>query len=74
MGDPFQKLHSIAARRRDVMREIAHHQRPTPALEHSHYKWAYMGFTRSPLPRNSGNLPLPFFGGNYPIVLLDNIY
>ena len=22
----------------------------------------------------NGNLPLPFFGGNYPIVLLDNIY
>ena len=32
------------------------------------------GFTRSPLPRNIGNLPLPFFGGNYPIVLLYNIY
>ena len=31
-----------------------------------------MGFTRSPLPQNNGNLPLPFFGGNYPIVLLDN--
>ena len=23
-----------------------------------------MGFTRSPLPQNNGNLPLPFFGGN----------
>ena len=23
---------------------------------------------------NNGNLPLPFFGGNYPILLLDNIY
>ena len=34
----------------------------------------YMGFTRSPLPRNNCNLPLPYFGGNYPIVLLDNIY
>ena len=33
-----------------------------------------MGFTRSPLPQNNGNLPLPFFGGNDPIVLLDNIY
>ena len=33
-----------------------------------------MGFTRSPLPKNNGNLPLTFFGGNYPIVLLDNIY
>ena len=31
-----------------------------------------MGFTRSPLPQNNGNLPLPFFGGNYPIVLLKN--
>ena len=35
---------------------------------------AKMRFTRSPLPQNNGNLPLPFFGGNYPIVLLDNIY
>ena len=34
----------------------------------------YMGFTRSPLPQNIGNLPLPFFGGNYPFVLLNNIY
>ena len=33
-----------------------------------------MGFTRSPLSQNNGNLPLPFFGGNYPNVLLDNIY
>ena len=33
-----------------------------------------MGFTISPLPWNNGNLPLPFFGGNYLIVLLDNIY
>ena len=33
-----------------------------------------MGITRSTLPRNNGNLPLPFFGGNYPIVLLNNIY
>ena len=33
-----------------------------------------MGFTRSPLPQNNGNLPLPFFGGNCPIVLLNNIY
>ena len=33
-----------------------------------------MGFTRSPLPQNNGNLTLPFFGGNDPIVLLDNIY
>ena len=39
MGNPFQKVHTIAARRRDIMREIAHHQRPTPALEHSHCKW-----------------------------------
>ena len=27
-----------------------------------------------PLPQNIGNLPFPFFGGNYPIVLLDRIY
>ena len=33
-----------------------------------------MGITCSPLPKNNGNLPLPFFGGKYPIVLLDNIY
>ena len=24
--------------------------------------------------KNNGNLPLPFFGGNQPIVFLDNIY
>ena len=40
MGDPFQKIHAIAARRREIMQEFAHNQRPTPALEHSHYKWA----------------------------------
>ena len=40
MGDPFQKLHSISASKREIMREIAHHQLPTPALEHSRYKWA----------------------------------
>ena len=33
-----------------------------------------MGITRSPLPQNYGNLPLPSFGGNYPIALLDNVY
>ena len=33
-----------------------------------------MKITCSPLPQNNGNLPLPFFGGNYPIVLLENIY
>ena len=33
-----------------------------------------MVITRSPLPRNNGNLSLPFFGGNYPIILLDNMY
>ena len=38
------------------------------------YADTYMAFTRSPLPRNNGNLPLPSFGGNYPIILLDNIY
>ena len=34
----------------------------------------YIGNTCSTLPQNDGNLPLPFFGGNYPIFLLDNIY
>ena len=34
----------------------------------------YMGITRSPLPQNNGNLPLPFFGGNYPIFILDSVY
>ena len=33
-----------------------------------------MGITRYPLPQNNGNLLLPSFGGNYPIILLDNIY
>ena len=33
-----------------------------------------MGITHYPLPKNNVNLPLPFFGGSYPIVLLDNIY
>ena len=28
----------------------------------------------SPLPQNNGNLPLPSFGGKYPIVLPDNIF
>ena len=32
-----------------------------------------MGITRSPLPQNIGNLPLPCFVGKYPIVLMDNI-
>ena len=40
MGDPIQKLHSIAVRRRDIMREISYNQRQTPTLEHSHYTWA----------------------------------
>ena len=34
----------------------------------------YMEITRSPLPQNNSNLPLPFFCCNYPIFLLDNIY
>ena len=34
----------------------------------------YMGITRYTLPQNNGNLPLPFFVGSYPIVLLNNIY
>ena len=33
----------------------------------------YMVTTHYTLPQNSYNLPLPSFGGNYPIVLLDNI-
>ena len=33
-----------------------------------------MGIIHSPLPQNIGNLNLPFFGGNDPIVLLENIY
>ena len=33
----------------------------------------YMVTTRSPLPQNNGNLTLPFFGGNYPMVILVNI-
>ena len=32
-----------------------------------------MGITCYPLPQNNCDLPLPFFGGNFPIVLLDNI-
>ena len=32
-----------------------------------------MVITRYPLQQNNGNSPLPFFGGNYPIVLLNNI-
>ena len=34
----------------------------------------YMGINRYPLLKNNGNLPSPFLGCNYPIVLLDNIY
>ena len=33
-----------------------------------------MVITCYPLPQNNGNLPLPFFGGNYPIILLGDIY
>ena len=33
-----------------------------------------LGITRFPLPRNNGNLSLHFFWGNFPIVLLHNIY
>ena len=35
---------------------------------------APMGITHSTLSRNNVKLPLPFSGGNYPIVLLDDIY
>ena len=40
----------------------------------SSYLHTYKGITRSTSPWNNGNLLLPFFGGNYSIVLLDNIY
>ena len=33
-----------------------------------------MVIASSPLAQNNGNLPLPFFSGNFPIVLLNNIY
>ena len=33
-----------------------------------------MVITHSTLPQKNGNLPLTFFGGNQPIVLLNNIY
>ena len=33
-----------------------------------------MVIARYTLPQNNDNLPLPFFGGNYPIVLRNNIY
>ena len=39
-----------------------------------HYMWTYIGITCSSLPQNNGNLPSPFFGGNYPIFILDIIY
>ena len=38
------------------------------------YSPAYTVITHSPLPQNNFHLPLPFFGGNYPNFLLDNIY
>ena len=44
-------------------------------LHHVDGKWnTWMVITRSLLPQNNVNLPLPFFGGNFPIVILDNIY
>ena len=43
------------------------------SYEPSFNKWSYMGINRSTLPQNNGNLPLPFFGGNCTIVLLNNI-
>ena len=33
-----------------------------------------MLITRSPLPQNNGNLPSAYFGGNFPIAILENIY
>ena len=33
-----------------------------------------MAINRYILPQNNGNLPLSFSGGNYPIVILDNIF
>ena len=38
------------------------------------HAWGIEGISRYPLPRNNDNSPLHFFCGNYPIVLLDNIY
>ena len=35
---------------------------------------AYMGITCSPFPKNDGNLSLSFFGVNYPVIPLYNIY
>ena len=37
-------------------------------------RMSQMGITCSTLPQNNDNLPLPFFNGNCPIVLLVNIY
>ena len=34
----------------------------------------YNGIKHSTLTQRNGNLILPFFGGNYPIFLLDDIY
>ena len=42
--------------------------------DEAHPPTSYMGIDCSPLPQNNGNLPLPFFGGNDPIVHLENIY
>ena len=33
-----------------------------------------MEITRTTSPQINGNFPLPFFYGDYPIILLDNIY
>ena len=39
MGYHFQKSHAISARKQEIIREIAHHNQPTPALDHNHYRW-----------------------------------
>ena len=43
-------------------------------LPHERTLTAYTVIACFKLTKNNGNLPLPFFGGNYPIVILDNIY
>ena len=43
------------------------------SMAHQAYK-AYMGIAFYPSAQNNDNLTLPFFGGYYPIALLDIIY
>ena len=37
MGYPFHKLHAIASRRQEILREFSHCQWPAPELVQSHY-------------------------------------